>query len=260
MRLLHPGTMGQIALYGWLCLVGFSGRDGMACVCRTPEVDEAYRDATAVFVGRVTGMHDVTGGVRLAFTVERAWKGIETGSVEVVTDTLCGYLPWSRRLLVYAADHGTGELWVRLCSRTRPAYEAEADLKVLGPPAHVVETTPRSFRGRVTDVLPRMTLEVVPEGGAQPVRVRIAGIKFDHGALGELRRFTLGKEVIVDPIDGEESSPLLADVYLVETHGRRMISLTGDLLLHGVAWWDRVNSPDDTVLEWFETHGSQPRE
>ena len=124
-----------------------------ACSCVgavTPA--DALQRADAVFSGRVVSVREVvlSDGEPLrrwtqravTLKVDRAWKGLESDLVTVVTGMGggdCGYtFARGRRYLVYANGLGEerqGALSTGICDRTRPLAQAAEDLRVLGTPA-----------------------------------------------------------------------------------------------------------------------------
>jgi len=124
-----------------------------ACSCVTPEVREAFRAASAVFVGEVTEiveprtsnakapLVDRLYGVK--FKVERSWKGRTSQEIIVLSDQgRAGCFSWGpflkgSKYLVYAerrtpAGRPIRELAVLFsCNRTALLAGASQDLKVL---------------------------------------------------------------------------------------------------------------------------------
>jgi hypothetical protein len=119
-----------------------------ACTCAGPvQPCEAYGQASAVFVGTVTGVKQrerkaAAGGeyefasLTVKFSVEQAFAGVSGSEVEVSTGRGggdCGY--HFRRgvsYLVYASRAPNNErLFTSICSRTAPALAAAEDLAYL---------------------------------------------------------------------------------------------------------------------------------
>ena len=101
---------------------------------------EAYWKASAVFLGTVTyttttttkrGEFDFHSRI-FRFTVDKAFRGAEGKEVEVLTGSGggdCGYgFQLGGQYFVYAYRDKTNRLYTNICSRTRPASEADADL------------------------------------------------------------------------------------------------------------------------------------
>jgi hypothetical protein len=115
--------------------------EGNACSCAgTPMPCEAYWKASAVFLGTVTyttintakrGEYDFHSRV-FRFTVDKAFRGVEAKEVEVLTGSGggdCGYgFQLGGQYVVYAYRDNTNRLYTGICSRTRPASDADADL------------------------------------------------------------------------------------------------------------------------------------
>ncbi len=96
--------------------------------------------ARAVFVGEVLEVREATRSEREEYSspfivrmrVERYWKGIKSGEINVETDMMgCGpYFRVGEKFLVY----GIGKRLSTACSGTRRLVDAEKDLETLGPP------------------------------------------------------------------------------------------------------------------------------
>jgi hypothetical protein len=121
-----------------------SPKRALACACMaSPSITTALADATAVFTGRITRLeltnNPFTDGfdTRIKVTIEtaRVWKGPRYLRLVVYThqsSASCGY-PFNlgEEYLVYA--HGEeNNLYVGLCSLTKPLNNATADLQALG--------------------------------------------------------------------------------------------------------------------------------
>jgi hypothetical protein len=95
--------------------------------------------AKVVFVGEVlevrkatkSELEEYSGPFIVRMRVERYWKGIKSGEINVETDmTGCGpYFRVGEKFLVY----GMGKRLSTACSGTRKLEDAEKDLEVLGP-------------------------------------------------------------------------------------------------------------------------------
>ena len=115
--------------------------EGNACSCAGTQLPcEAYWNASDVFLGTVTytttstakqGEYDFLSRV-FRFTIEKAFRGVEAKEVEVLTGSGggdCGYgFQLGGQYLVYAHRDNTNRLVTSICSRTRPASDADADL------------------------------------------------------------------------------------------------------------------------------------
>lgn len=121
--------------------------DTGVCSCIPPrDVLSTFRTADAVFTGRVVRARNVTldNGRqmrRVTLRVDRAWKGVGSRTVVVITGSGggdCGF-PFRRRqsYLVYAHRWNDGQLGAGLCGRTAELARAAGDLRALGPPARV---------------------------------------------------------------------------------------------------------------------------
>ncbi len=121
-----------------------SARPAVACTCATPEtIRAALQQSSAVFLGKVTEISrplfdrigiTSSGLYQVKFEVTKSWKG--TGSDEFVVKTrlsgeACGY-PFNveEDYLVYVAET-IGDIETGICTGTRPAIGAEADMEAL---------------------------------------------------------------------------------------------------------------------------------
>lgn len=118
------------------------------CECgERKSVADELNGATAVFVGTIerTEIPDWSDAIRttqrqaFTFRVRRAWKGVNSQTVNVSINVLhtCAY--WfikGREYLVYvSADQVNPKiLWASACSRTAPIEEASEDLAELPEP------------------------------------------------------------------------------------------------------------------------------
>jgi hypothetical protein len=129
-----------------------------ACSCAVSLSPHAARDeATAVFSGKVVGMHAHTGAIlssadptQITFEVSQVWKGPASTHLVVATareSASCG-VPFevNTEYLVYASGPET-MLQASLCSRTLPLSESQAqeDLDVLGQGMVPSSTPPPSL-------------------------------------------------------------------------------------------------------------------
>jgi hypothetical protein len=115
-----------------------------ACTCAYPagsikkQVDEAKREAEAIFSGRVIEVLRVDGGLRMRvrIAVDRVWKGKVEPEVVIYTagsSASCGYsFNRETRYLLYCDGNQEGELWTNICNRTQPLKSATRDLDYLG--------------------------------------------------------------------------------------------------------------------------------
>ena len=109
-----------------------------ACDCKTlPPPKKALEQAAAVFMGKVTSIERARRGWTVTFEVEKSFKGLKTKKIEVQTpiDTgACGYHFTKGEVYIVYCSGGDKDklLQTGLCTRTRPAAKAEADLDALG--------------------------------------------------------------------------------------------------------------------------------
>lgn len=115
-----------------------------ACSCLRPEAPQVeLGKSAAVFEAKVTEIAEDTSGEgmqrRVTLAVDRAWKGVTSPTVEVLTaesSAACGFnFEPGKGYLIYASDH-EGQLHVGLCSRSQPIEQASADLADLGAPSY----------------------------------------------------------------------------------------------------------------------------
>ncbi|MCE5170441.1 hypothetical protein LQV63_14085 [Paenibacillus profundus] len=115
-----------------------------ACSCAaSPSIEDAKRDAAAVFAGKVTHVSrswtkmtfSTADPVKVSFQVKRVWKGNVPSNAKVVTalsSASCGYeFEPGKEYLVYAY-HSDGKYMTHLCTRTAPLEDAAEDIQVLG--------------------------------------------------------------------------------------------------------------------------------
>jgi len=137
-------------------LVSAVHADAYACSCMRQTLEEGAAQAQAIFEGQVTriGPNTATSfrGVEVEMAVKRAWKGIETNRVTVITasnSAACGYgFMDGITYLVYAYRENDDRLRVSLCSLTKPIDDAKGDLKHLGEPAKDFTGSGKSRRSR----------------------------------------------------------------------------------------------------------------
>jgi hypothetical protein len=140
--------LGFLALLGALTVA--APCDTGVCSCAGPrDAPSALASTDAVFTARVLSVRDTVVGRgtehgpwqrrRVTLRVDRAWKGVESRRVVVITGMGggdCGF-PFQRgkSYLVYAHGTGDGLLSTGICGRTAPLGYADADLRQLGEPA-----------------------------------------------------------------------------------------------------------------------------
>jgi hypothetical protein len=114
---------------GYSCECDFTGNGGPSSI---------KHRARAVFIGEVLEVREATKEEREEYSnfyivrmrVQRYWKGIKSGEVNVETDlTGCGpNIKVGKKYLVY----GMGKRLNTSCRRTRVLEDAEEDLRALG--------------------------------------------------------------------------------------------------------------------------------
>jgi hypothetical protein len=131
--------MNLLAVAVVACVIGslaLAGSPAFACSCSKPNpVSEELEQSDAVFMGEASQVKRDQTGITVEFKVSKAWKGVFTERVAVVTadsGASCGYsFEEGKEYLVYGL--GKGPASVSLCSRTAPVEEAYTDLSALGP-------------------------------------------------------------------------------------------------------------------------------
>lgn len=136
------------------CLFSLSARNGYACSCIKPEVPQAYREASAVFVGEVIGIvdpstNDPKGSLAnrlyaIRFKVDTSWKGTTSEEIVVLSDQgRAGCFSWGpflkgNKYLVYAERRTPSGTRIRnlavlfSCNRTSLLTNAGQNLQALG--------------------------------------------------------------------------------------------------------------------------------
>jgi hypothetical protein len=162
-------VLGAVVL-AWATVLPASRAEACRCVPRT--LEEHVREAAAIFEGRVRSIEpaDPTGPgggpLRVVFDVVQTWRGANAERVEVITagsSAACGYgFEVGHSYLVYADATENGGLSVGLCSRTRPADEADEDRERLGSGVVPVEVDEGEHPDRARNPVP----PVPPRGGA----------------------------------------------------------------------------------------------
>jgi hypothetical protein len=135
------------------CLIPLSPRSGYACSCIKPEVRQAFREASAVFVGEVIEIvepHNNSPKAPLAdrlyairFKVDKSWKGTAAEEMVVLSDQgSAGCFSWGpflkgNKYLVYAERKTPSGARIKnlvvlfSCNRTSLLKNAGQDLKAL---------------------------------------------------------------------------------------------------------------------------------
>jgi len=177
-----------------------------ACDCPTPSPGEALARAAAVFEGTVTQKipledlaaesGNVAKGVRIQFSVSRAWKGVdqETYSIFISTENDPCAVPFveGESYVVYATKNSQGPLpVVETCSRSKKTTEAAEDLTALGMGVVPVDTTKSVERAQpTTPAAHRAGCASCAIGRSTAAMPRSAGLLFALSAmwLGRHRR------------------------------------------------------------------------
>jgi hypothetical protein len=133
-------------------LTGWSAPNASACSCPPPpEPEDAVENADYVFAGEVTEISrpDSDAMREIAFTVSRAWKGVEHQEITIGTPqegSECGYpFEGGSDYLVYASQNTTRsgpDIITGICNRTEYLSLADNDLLVLGEGTDVDDLNP----------------------------------------------------------------------------------------------------------------------
>lgn len=143
-----------LALVMGLSLSALDARPAHACSCMSLPLQNEVRISDAVFSGEVQSIDEDSaspdGGSavgRVAFAVQDTWKGVAVESVSVYGQgdgTNCyNTFEEGEAYLVYAsrAEGAEDALINNGCGETKPLATAEADLRLLGPPASELPET-----------------------------------------------------------------------------------------------------------------------
>ncbi len=125
-----------------VCVVILSAPAAYSCDCTVPKLRRDYREATAIFVGKVVEVRfnqssdDKTRRLHpmaVKLKVEKSWKGVRSPEITVITNeaiTVCGGFEFreGERYIIYAYEKDL--VTFNSCSRSRPLnYEDEFDAK-----------------------------------------------------------------------------------------------------------------------------------
>ncbi len=138
-----------LALVMSLLLVTLDVGPAYACSCMELPLKNSVRNSDAVFSGEVRSIDEGAtargGGMmapgRITFAVEDSWKGVATETVDVYGQgdgaNCYNVFGEGEAYLVYAsrAKEADAPLKNNGCGETKPLAGAEADLRLLGPPA-----------------------------------------------------------------------------------------------------------------------------
>lgn len=135
------------------CMFSLSAQNSHACSCIKPEVPQAFREASAVFVGEVIEIVDPSTDnpkapladrlYAIRFKVDQFWKGTTTEEIVVLSDQgKAGCFSWGpflkgNKYLVYAEKRTPAGTRIRnlavlfSCNRTSLLTNASRDLQAL---------------------------------------------------------------------------------------------------------------------------------
>ncbi len=131
-----------VAAVLWITALGSSNAHAYGCGEPKPPPCEAYWQASAVFIGRVTSLASIpvkedgydTHQNQVHFLVEKIFRGIDSPEVDLfIAATSCAYgFTKGETYLVYAyRNEKANQLSTSNCSRTQPAAQAVEDLQYL---------------------------------------------------------------------------------------------------------------------------------
>ena len=104
--------------------------------CQLPNVETAYQDSKAVFVGKVLDVSKDGDVKTFTFKIERYWKGTTSEEIQINVRETMRYQAWfqvGESYLVYArGDEDNDKLWEIRCSRSKSLTDASEDLTELG--------------------------------------------------------------------------------------------------------------------------------
>lgn len=187
-----------------LASLAFFEWEARACSCVGPRPPcQAYWEASAVFVGAVTGEREPPRRTpeewakraeagewpqrTFTFAVERPLRGVEGAQVEVATGFGggdCGYdFQVGERYIVYAyRNQKTGALTTGICTRTRPLESAAEDLQ------YVVGLAQGGATGATVFGQVMRERRVEREEGDTSEYVPVAGVKVEVAGAGKTFR------------------------------------------------------------------------
>jgi hypothetical protein len=142
-----------------------------ACSCSPPPpACEAYQHADAIFVGKVTGIVEASGGAAITFAVTQKLKGHVEAEQIIEGGGMCGSVfQKGKTYVVYATGTG-GKLSSSLCGRTALADKARDDISYA-----------KGFDKRTLGIVEGDVAVTEPEGAQikrAGVEVRVRGSKF----------------------------------------------------------------------------------
>jgi hypothetical protein len=141
---VHPGQTPRgircaLALAAVTCALILFPDEARACTCAGPRPPaDAYAEADAVFIGRVTSVSRLANmvGDEVTFSVSRSYSPrVSASSFTMYTGDHgvgCGYpFALGEEYVVYACDYGDARLWACECSNNAPVHMAAGDLQYL---------------------------------------------------------------------------------------------------------------------------------
>ena len=165
-----------------------------ACSCAPPPAPKiALEQSAAVFVGRVSSVekiqtgNQVPAGNKFQFAVSKKWKGVAGNSVSIVSassSAACGInFDSDRDYLIYAfKNKGDDQLRTNLCTRTKRAADADAELAELGAPVNAAQNAATVPVTIAPAVIHRGDAVQIKAASAQPLALLSRVLKSDAKA------------------------------------------------------------------------------
>ena len=198
MKLIAIRVLTVVALMISLC----SAALGCSCGGGSGPACQEATGVDAIFVGRVVKKDIIRSGtaVRVTFDLAENFRGVSGKSTEIVTaagEAACGFsFAVGKRYLVFAGKQ-EGNLWVSLCSATKPAKYATEDIAYLRSLPTLPETA------RIYGTLKRYTFDRNFKPKFQPtIMDHYRPPEDDYMALAPMG----GTQIRVHAVDGEHEA------------------------------------------------------
>jgi hypothetical protein len=118
--------------------IQFGQNEVIACEeakCRIPGLQEAKKEASAVFEGKILEVTPNENGKTFVFLVARYWKGVKTKKITIHVNENTRFESWfevGKKYLVFARLDESKKYVVERCSRSNEIEQSVDDLKSLG--------------------------------------------------------------------------------------------------------------------------------
>jgi hypothetical protein len=103
--------------------------------CRIPGLQEAKKEASSVFEGKILEVTPNENGKTFVFSVSRYWKGVKTKKITIYVNENARFESWfevGKKYLVFANLDESKKYVVGRCSRSNEIEQATDDIKSLG--------------------------------------------------------------------------------------------------------------------------------